>query len=101
LEPIRTLDGAVIVGRNRLHACHIAAVKPWIEPYSEGFNGDPLALVISSNRHRRHWTQAQLAWIALGLTETYHGNAERFYSAQPIDSSQVGMRKVHGLGPRP
>ena len=96
LEPIRTLDDMIIIGRNRYNACLTAGVEPWIEALPEGWNGDPLALVISSNRHRRQWTQAQLAWITLGLAETRHGDTGRFRAdgsklAQPIDSSQVGI----------
>jgi hypothetical protein len=96
LEPIRTLDGMIIIGRNRYNACLMTGAELWIEPFPDGFNGDPLDLVISSNRHRRHWTQAQLAWIALGLAETSHGDTGRFRAdsskrAQPIDSSQVGI----------
>jgi hypothetical protein len=69
IDPIWTLDGMIIIGRNRFNACRVAGIEPRIEAFKEGWNGDPLTLVISSNRHRRHWTPAQLAWIGLSLAE--------------------------------
>ena len=78
IDAIWTLDGMILIGRNRYNACLAAGLKPWMEPMPEGWNGDPLARVISSNRHRKHLTPMLLAWIALGLAETKHGGAERF-----------------------
>jgi hypothetical protein len=69
LEPIWTLDGAIVIGRNRYNACRAAGVEPRINAFNEGINDDPLTLVISSNRHRRQWAPAQLAWVGLGLAE--------------------------------
>jgi hypothetical protein len=60
VEPIQTLDGMIIIGRNRYNACLAASVEPWIEALPEGSNGDPLALVISSNRHRARAGRAAL-----------------------------------------
>jgi hypothetical protein len=78
-DPIKTLDGGdgpmVLIGRNRFRACQMRGLTPWIEPISEGFNGDPVALVIASNRHRVHLTGAQLAWIGFQYTQLNYGEA--------------------------
>jgi hypothetical protein len=75
LDPILTLDGMIICGRNRCNACLTVGVEPRFDALPHGWNGDPLVLVISSNRHRKQWTGAQMAWVALGLAETDHGGA--------------------------
>jgi hypothetical protein len=71
LEPILMMpDGeTILLGRNRRNACLKACVEPQIKVLPEGWNGDPLTLVIESNRQRKQWTPAQLAKIAFGLTE--------------------------------
>jgi hypothetical protein len=71
LEPILKMpDGeTILLGRNRRNACLKACVEPQIKVLPEGWNGDPLTLVIESNRQRKQWTPAQLAKIAFGLTE--------------------------------
>ncbi len=74
-ELIRTLDDMILIGRNRYRACQIANVKPRIDAYAEGFNGDPVGEVISSNRHRKHLTGAQLAWIGFQYTRLNYGEA--------------------------
>jgi hypothetical protein len=75
IEPIRTLGGMIIVGRNRYNACLAVGVEPRFDEMPKGWNGDLLALVIASNRHRKQWTGMQLAWVALGIAETEHGGA--------------------------
>ena len=32
IEPCRTLDGMLIIGRNRHNACRVAGIEPWISP---------------------------------------------------------------------
>jgi hypothetical protein len=75
---LTTPDGMIICGRNRYNACLAVGVEPRFDALPNGWNGDPLALVISSNRYRLHWTGAQLAFIGLGLAETNHGDTSRF-----------------------
>ena len=65
----------ILIGRNRFRACQMRGLTPWIEAISEGFNGDPVALVIASNRHRVHLTGAQLAWIGFQYTRLNYGEA--------------------------
>lgn len=82
-------DGMLIDGRARARAC----LKLGIEPVTEVRNGDPMKIVISANRHRKHLTPMMLVWSALDLVQTSHGDAARFRPkpAQPIDSAQCGI----------
>ena len=63
LQPITTLDGMILDGRNRLLACEIAGVKPRFEEWTG--SGSPLEWAISANLHRRHLTASQRAVLAL------------------------------------
>lgn len=96
-EPIRTLDGMIIIGRNRFRACSLKGLTPWIEPYSEGFNGDPRSLVISSNRHRKHLTPALLAWTALSLVETSHGGDRKRNSSKSVTYAEAAALMSVGV----
>jgi hypothetical protein len=73
LSPIQTLDGMILIGRNRYLACLMADIQPWIEPLPESFDGDPEELVVDSNRFRQHWDEKQLAMIAAKLVTTTRG----------------------------
>jgi ParB-like chromosome segregation protein Spo0J len=53
---VRTKDGVILDGRNRLAACEIAGVKPRFEEY---IDKDPVAFIVSANIHRRHLTTTQ------------------------------------------
>lgn len=57
-QPI-TLDaaGMLIDGRNRLHACELAGVRPLFTV----FDGDAVAFILSSNVARRHLSKGQQA----------------------------------------
>lgn len=68
-DPIILLDGKVLDGRNRLHACEIAGVAPYVRDFgSEPTDGDdPRGFVISANAHRRHLNDTQKAVIASKL----------------------------------
>lgn len=62
-EPILVLDGQVIDGRHRIQACQQLGREPLIREI-QADEGDPLALVISLNLHRRHLSESQRAMVA-------------------------------------
>ncbi len=65
LNPVVTLDGQILDGRNRLAACKIANVTPkFIEWDGEG---SPLSWVVAINLMRRHLTPSQRAVVAFDL----------------------------------
>jgi hypothetical protein len=53
---VRTKEGVILDGRNRLAACEIAGVTPRFEEY---IDKDPVAFIVSANIHRRHLTATQ------------------------------------------
>ena len=61
LQPIELYEGKVLDGRNRCNACKIAGVIPATVNVNPE---DPIAYVLSRNRHRLHQTVSQLAWMA-------------------------------------
>lgn len=65
-DPIETINGDLLDGRNRLRACELAGVTP---SYVEvALNGEsPIEYVVSRNLHRRHLTTAQRAALAVEL----------------------------------
>jgi N6-adenosine-specific RNA methylase IME4 len=69
-EPIITLDGKILDGRNRFRACAKARVKPRFKSYS---GKDPLAFVFSINLKRRHLNESQRAWVASKLATMKQG----------------------------
>ena len=62
LEPITTLDGTVLDGRNRLAACEQAGVEPRFVAW-DGAGGSPTAWVLAKNLKRRHLTPSQAAMV--------------------------------------
>ena len=74
LNPIVTLDGAILDGRNRLAACRIAGVKPRFVEW--GGDGSPLAWVVAVNLVRRHLTASQRAVVAFELLPLLEAEAK-------------------------
>lgn len=66
-NPILTLDGMVLDGRNRLRACAMAGVEPTFKEWKDG--GDPYAFVWSLNGERRHLTPVQKGAIRIKAKE--------------------------------
>jgi hypothetical protein len=67
---VRTREGLIIDGRNRLRACEIVSVEPRFEIY----NGDnPIGFIVSSNLKRRHMKESQRAFVAAKLATLAHG----------------------------
>ena len=74
LNPIVTLDGQILDGRNRLAACKIANVKPrFVEWDGEG---SPLSWVVAINLMRRHLTPSQRAVVAFDLLPMLEADAK-------------------------
>jgi ParB-like chromosome segregation protein Spo0J len=67
---IITKDGQLLAGKNRQRACEIAGVEFRVTVY-EG--DDPEGVTISDNKHRQHYSPAQLALIGEALTKLKHG----------------------------
>ena len=62
LNPIITLKGQILDGRNRLEACKIAGITPTFKEWDA--EGSPLAWAIAVNLVRRHLTSSQRAVVA-------------------------------------
>jgi ParB-like chromosome segregation protein Spo0J len=106
LNPIITLDGEILDGRNRLRACELAEVKPSFVEYS---GTDPLADVLSWNLHRRQLDQSQRASIALTVKPLFEEQARvRMLEGKKIDplanlpqgTARDHAAEVCGVSPR-
>ena len=64
-EPIWTLDGKILDGRNRYRACQEAKIEPRFQELNG--QGSPLNFVLSMNLHRRHLTPSQKAAVAVEI----------------------------------
>lgn len=71
LEPITTLNGSILDGRNRDAACIKAGVKPQYIPFK---GDDPLAFVLAKNLDRRHLNESQRADVAAKMVTTKLGD---------------------------
>ena len=71
-EPILILDGRVIDGRHRQRACRQLGIEPLVRQLSAD-DGDPFALVVSLNLHRRHLSESQRAMVAARLASLGRG----------------------------
>jgi hypothetical protein len=94
IEPLVMLEGMILDGRNRYHACVAADVEPTFRP----FTGDgPAAYVISANIHRRHLTPEQKRDLIAKLIKAQPGKSDRQIAKtatadhKTVASVRVGM----------
>ena len=66
LQPIITMDGILLDGRNRLAACKLINIEPKTKEYT---GKDATAFIVSSNLKRRHLTREQRDNVICGLRE--------------------------------
>ena len=86
LEPIVTLGGMILDGRNRYLACRKAGVEPEFREGLPFLCHDATAYVLSKNLHRRHLTTSQRAMVAARLAtlgDGQHKSATAIAVAQP------------------
>jgi hypothetical protein len=96
-EPIVTLDGKILDGRNRYRACLAAGVEPLFldfDPELDG--GSPLDFVISKNLKRRHLDESQramaagrLATLKLGSNQHERGDAQIYAPSQDAAAARL------------
>jgi phage N-6-adenine-methyltransferase len=100
IEPIWTLDGLLLDGRNRFKACQEVGVQPIFREY-QGEN--PTAFVISLNLKRRHLNESQRAMVAAKLANMRQGertdiepsaNLQKVSQGEAADLLNVGTRSV-------
>lgn len=68
-----TFKGKLLDGRNRLRACLELGKAIGTKPKFREHDGDPIALVMSANYHRRQMTISQRAIVACRLAELRQG----------------------------
>lgn len=83
LTPIETLDGKIIDGRRRWHACRLANVKPTFKAVKVD---DPVSYVLSLNLHRRHLSETQRAMVGAKARSIYD------------EAAKERQKKSHGQG---
>lgn len=72
-QPIlKTEDGRILDGRNRLRACEIAGVQPHFKTF-KGDDDEALRFVLSLNLTRRHLSDSQRAMIASTIATLRQG----------------------------
>jgi ParB-like chromosome segregation protein Spo0J len=86
LEPISTLDGTILDGRNRYRACQAAGVEPRFEEFT---GRDPVRFVFIKNINRRHLTVSQRALIAAEFAQLKHGDFRRTQPSK-VEISTLG-----------
>lgn len=93
-EPIMTLDGKILDGRNRYRACEKAGVAPTFLQFT---GKDPLTFVISMNLKRRHLTVSQRAMAAAKVATLRDGENK---GAQGCAASQADAAKAVNVSRR-
>ena len=96
---IRTAEGQILDGRNRLAACKLAGVEP---TFTEANGDDPLALVVSLNVKRRNLTASQNAIAAaeVSLLGEKFTHADRRQIAKTFGVNERYLANARSLADR-
>lgn len=87
-NPIITLEGKILDGRNRYKACNEAGVNPSFKE----FDGDnPRKFVVSENLHRRHLTSDQRAALAVDALPAIEKEAK----VKQVEALKIGNETKH------
>jgi len=100
-DPILVLKGEIIDGRHRYQACQQLGREPLLREIQPNA-GDPLALVISLNLHRRHLSESQRAMVAARIAGLPHGGFRRSDQAAncPLEMSQDAAARLLNISDR-
>lgn len=90
-EPITTLDGQILDGRNRWRACEAAGVHPTLVEFD---GADPLAWVVSLNLHRRHLDESQRGLVAAKLANLPRGTNQHAQICAPTQTAAAELLNV-------
>lgn len=93
--PIELYEGLILDGRNRYRACLLAgSAMDFIAV--DGRVDDPVAHVLSLNKHRRHLKPSQLAVVAAKARKFYDAQAKERQKRKPADSVPVVLPEQTG-----
>lgn len=92
LNPVVTLNGQILDGRNRLAACKMAHVRPRFVEWNR--DGSPLDWVIATNLVRRHLTASQRAVVAFELLPMLEAEAKERQRKSPGRGKKVAKDSV-------
>ena len=94
LEPIHTLRGTILDGRNRYRAALLAGLKLDSYHFREYLGDDPLGFVVSKNVHRRHLTTDDRIALAKRLLPMMKEQALARERAGTLASNDATVGKV-------
>ena len=100
-EPVILFDRKVLDGRNRLLACEMAGVEPRFVTRTDAEVGDPIAFVLSLNKHRRHMEPSQLATLSVKVSAAYAVAARARQAAAGGDRKSEAVSGSLGNEPSP
>ena len=100
-EPVILFNGEVLDGRNRLLACEMAGVEPRFVTRTDAEVGDPIAFVLSLNKHRRHMEPSQLATLSVKVSAAYAVAARARQAAAGGDRKSEAVSGSLGNEPSP